>query len=218
MTTEHDASRPSDHALLVWTPVPPLPETRAQRLRRALATWTGQRLAPALGRHNRALRARARALAAWSGEHLTPVLARRRQELEEALTYGWDSARTWIKALAMLPVLMVLVYAGNLITDLLASIYHRLVGHHTELLSTITNPVQRWTAAHSGSLPISAGSVFGLWELAGLVLLITAFAGPATGPRPPPWSGPPPPPPTRRPPPASPPWCGPWPASSPCTD
>ena len=179
MTTEHDASRPANDQLLVWTPVPPLPQTRAQRLRGALATWTGQRLVPALGRCNRALRARADALAAWAVEHLTPALVRRRQELEEALTYGWDSARAWIKVLVTLLGLLVLVYAGNLLADLLASLYHRLVGHHTGLLATITTPVQHWTAAHSGSLPISAGSLFGLWELAGLVLLITSFAGSA---------------------------------------
>ncbi|MBC3844593.1 hypothetical protein GXW82_43770 [Streptacidiphilus sp. 4-A2] len=179
MTTEHDASRPANDQPLVWTPVQALPPTRAQRLRSALATWTGQRLLPALARCGRAGRSRADALAAWAGEHLTPALVRRRQELEEALTDGWDSARTWIKILATLIGLMVLVYAGNLLADLLASLYHRLVGHHTGLLTTITTPVQNWTAAHSGSLPISAGSLFGLWELAGLVLLITSFAGSA---------------------------------------
>ena len=179
MTTEHDASRPASDQLLVWTRVPPLPQTRAQRLRSALATWTGQHLLPALARCGRAGRSRASALAAWAGEHLAPVLNRRRQELEEALTYGWDSARAWVKVLSALLGLLVVVYAGNLVADLLASVYHRLVGYHTGLLATITTPVQHWTAAHSGSLPMGAGGIFGLWELAGLVLLITAFAGSA---------------------------------------
>ena len=179
MTTEHDAPRPASDQLLVWKPVPPVPPTRAQRWRSALATWTGQRLLPALTRCGRAVRSRAGALAAWAGEHLTPALIRRRHELEEALTYGWNSARTWVKALASLLALLVVVYAGNWVTDLLASVYHRLVGYHTGLLTTITTPVQHWTAAHSSSLPMGAAGLFGLWELAGLVLLITAFAGSA---------------------------------------
>jgi hypothetical protein len=167
---------PSASKSLVLWPLPAYrPLSRWQRMRRDVAWWTFVQLLPALGRL-------LRSTAAWCSRYLGPALRRRRSDLEEALEGGWDLTPTWVKVAAYLALTVLLsTPAVALVVDTVFDAYHRVVGVHTGLAAMVTAPVQSFLQSHDAGLSMSAASLYGLWQLAGVVLMVAALFGSVIG-------------------------------------
>ncbi|MFD5728309.1 hypothetical protein ACFWMT_19760 [Streptomyces sp. NPDC058368] len=91
----------------------------------------------------------------------------------------------WIKAVASIAVFSFVVLLFNGAVGVLLDTAHRIltavpdvqVGDSTStgVWATIDNPVRSYIAAHSVGLPISASTVYTLWQITGLFSLIAGF-------------------------------------------
>ncbi|MEU5403632.1 hypothetical protein ABZ348_30575 [Streptomyces sp. NPDC005963] len=98
---------------------------------------------------------------------------------------GWHGMANWIKAVAALAVFSFIVLLFNDAIDVLLDAAHRIltavpnvqVGDNTStgVWATIDNPIRSYIAAHSAGLPISASTVYTLWQATGLFSLIAGF-------------------------------------------
>lgn len=108
------------------------------------------------------------------------------EDLRRAPDAGWHGMANWIKAAAAVAAFACVVLVLNGAAHVLLDAGHRLftavpnvqVGDNTstDVWATIDNPVRSYIAAHSAGLPISASTVYTLWQLTGLFCLIAGFA------------------------------------------
>ncbi|WP_445520960.1 hypothetical protein [Streptomyces sp. NEAU-174] len=99
----------------------------------------------------------------------------------------------WIKAVAAIAVFSFVVLLFNGAVEIMLDATHRLltaapnvqVGDSTStgVWATIDNPVRSYIAAHSVGLPISASTVYTLWQAVGLFSLTTGFITRSNGVR-----------------------------------
>ncbi|QKZ18615.1 hypothetical protein [Streptomyces chartreusis] len=121
------------------------------------------------------------------------VLYRLWEDLRRAPDAGWHGMANWIKAVSAVVVFSFVVLLFNGAVDvLLAAVHHILtavpnvqVGDNTStgVWATIDNPVRSYLAAHSVGLPISASTVYTLWQVTGLFSLIAGFITRSNGVR-----------------------------------
>ncbi|MFD8023495.1 hypothetical protein ACFV6G_24105 [Streptomyces lavendulae] len=114
------------------------------------------------------------------------VLYDRWEDLRQAPALGWHGMANWLKAAVGLAGIALVILLLNSATDALAAMLHSLltaaprvhVGTDTShsLFSVIDQPIRSYIAAHSASLPISASTVYTIWQLVGLFGLIGGFA------------------------------------------
>ena len=168
-TDNGNADRPSFCLLPVLFVRPKA--SRRERLQRALVDGF-ERLVPVLRR-------KAVDFADWSAIYLAPPVRRRRREVETALALGWGFTTLWIKMVAWFTAFVAFTWTGNWFASVLLEGYRKLVGAHTHtgIAAAISGPVQRYIADHSASLNIGAGNLFGVWQLAGLLLIVFGWLG-----------------------------------------
>jgi len=136
------------------------------------------RTRPQTAPYTRGERTRART-AAWSRAHLVPILRRRGTEIEEALDLGWPFTALWLRVLGVFGGLGLFCVLGDWAGTNGLAAYHQLVGAHTHtgLAASVSHPVHAYLDQHSATLPMTGRNLFGLWELAGIVLLVAGFLG-----------------------------------------
>ncbi|WP_217208894.1 hypothetical protein [Streptomyces sp. AC550_RSS872] len=120
-------------------------------------------------------------------------LYERWEDVRNAPDAGWHGMANWIKAVAAIVVFSFVVLLFNGAVDVLLDAAHRIltavpnvqVGDNTStgVWATIDNPVRSYIAAHSAGLPISASTVYTLWQVTGLFSLIGGFITRSTGVR-----------------------------------
>ncbi|WP_236246860.1 hypothetical protein [Streptomyces sp. CC210A] len=118
-------------------------------------------------------------------------LHERWEELFQARHLGWHEMANWIKAVAAIAVFSFVVLLFNGAVDVLLDAAHRIltavpnvqVGDNTStgVWATIDNPIRSYIAAHSAGLPISASTVYTLWQITGLFSLVAGFITPSNG-------------------------------------
>ncbi|MGW4985258.1 hypothetical protein [Streptomyces mirabilis] len=99
----------------------------------------------------------------------------------------------WIKAVSAVAVFSFVVLLFNGAVDVLLDAVHHIltavpnvqVGDNTSngVWATIDNPVRSYIAAHSAGLPISASTVYTLWQVTGLFSPIAGFITRSNGVR-----------------------------------
>ncbi|MFE2473137.1 hypothetical protein [Streptomyces mirabilis] len=99
----------------------------------------------------------------------------------------------WIKAVSAVAVFSFVVLLFNGAVDVLLDAVHHIltavpdvqVGDNTStgVWATIDNPVRSYIAAHSTGLPISASTVYTIWQVTGLFSLIAGFITRSNGVR-----------------------------------
>ncbi|MFE5096657.1 hypothetical protein ACFRCI_41685 [Streptomyces sp. NPDC056638] len=160
---QHAPNRPSFFDLINQTP-PPLPDVedapRTKRFARLRAGWD----------------------ASWEQGGF---LHERWEDVRHARFAGWHGMANWIKAATAIAVFSFVVLLFNGAVDVLLDAAHRIltavpnvqVGDNTStgVWATIDNPVRSYIAAHSAGLPISASTVYTLWQVTGLFSLIAGF-------------------------------------------
>ncbi|MER7112224.1 hypothetical protein [Streptomyces sp. NPDC000229] len=107
------------------------------------------------------------------------------EDVRRAPDAGWHGMANWIKAVAAIAVFSFVVLLFNGAVDVLLDAAHRIltavpnvqVGDNTStgVWATIDKPVRSYIAAHSAGLPISASTVYTLWQVTGLSSLIAGF-------------------------------------------
>ncbi|MFD3920219.1 hypothetical protein [Streptomyces sp. NPDC058595] len=118
------------------------------------------------------------------------VLHGRWEDLRRAPELGWHGMAHWMKAAIGLAGICAVIILLDSATDVLADAMHRLspdvsVGENTStgVWATIDNPVRSYIAAQSTGLPISASTVYTLWQFTGLFTLIAGFITRSNGVR-----------------------------------
>ncbi|GGP84079.1 hypothetical protein ACWDY7_32215 [Streptomyces calvus] len=113
------------------------------------------------------------------------VLHDRWEDLRRAPELGWHAMANWVKAaLGLAGVCAVLILLDGA-TDVLADALRRLltavprvqVGADTStgVFAVVDQPIRTYIAAHSAALPISASTVYTLWQLVGIFGLVGGF-------------------------------------------
>ncbi|WP_331722468.1 hypothetical protein [Streptomyces anulatus] len=107
------------------------------------------------------------------------------EDLRQAPELGWHSMANWVKAAIGLAGICAVIILLDTATDVLAdSIRHLLtavphvqVGADTStgVFAVVDQPIRSYIAAHSASLPISASTVYTLWQAVGLFGLVGGF-------------------------------------------
>ncbi|MFD7532241.1 hypothetical protein ACFV8E_32380 [Streptomyces sp. NPDC059849] len=107
------------------------------------------------------------------------------EDVRRAPDAGWHGMANWIKAAAGIAVFSFVVLLLNGAVDVLLGAAHRIltavpnvqIGDSTStgVWAAIDNPVRSYIAAHSAGLPISASTVYTLWQVTGLFSLIGGF-------------------------------------------
>ena len=115
------------------------------------------------------------------------------EDVRRAPDAGWHGMANWIKAAVAIAAFSFLVLLFNGAVNVLLDTAHRIltavpnvqVGDNTStgVWATIDNPVRSYIAAHSAGLPISASTVYTLWQLTGLLSLIAGFITRSNGVR-----------------------------------
>ncbi|MEU4506806.1 hypothetical protein [Streptomyces sp. NPDC024089] len=113
------------------------------------------------------------------------VLHARWEDLRCAPELGWHGMAIWLKAVLGLAGVCAVVILLDGATDVLADALHRLltavpdvqVGADTSnsVCAVVDQPIRSYIATHAASLPISASTVYTVWQLAGLFGLIGGF-------------------------------------------
>lgn len=149
---------------LAQAPPPPLPDLedkpRPARSARLRATWD----------------------ASWKEGGF---LYQRWEDVRHARAVGWHGMANWLKAASILAAgsLVVLLFNAA-VNTVLQAVHHLLtaaphvqVGTDTStgVWAVVDNPVRTYIAQHSAGLPISASTVYTLWQLAGLIGLVGGF-------------------------------------------
>ncbi|MFD4833340.1 hypothetical protein ACFWPV_26310 [Streptomyces uncialis] len=117
--------------------------------------------------------------AAWDDDGF---LHDRWEDLRRAPELGWHSMANWVKtALGLTGICVVLILLDSA-TDVLADALHHLltavphvqVGTDTStgITAVVDQPIRSYIAAHTGTLPVSASTVYTLWQLTGVFGLI----------------------------------------------
>ncbi|MFJ4320626.1 hypothetical protein ACIP46_35890 [Streptomyces lavendulae] len=131
---------------------------------------------------------RAEALRTWWSDAWDDggVLHDRWEDLRQAPELGWHGMANWLKAALGLAGIALVIMLLNGAADALAAMLHSLltavprvqVGTDTSsgILAVIDQPVRTYIAAHTVSLPITAATVYTVWQLVGLFGLIGGFA------------------------------------------
>ncbi|MFF8505906.1 hypothetical protein ACF07L_35435 [Streptomyces anulatus] len=107
------------------------------------------------------------------------------EDLRQAPELGWHSMANWVKAAIGLAGICAVIILLDTATDVLAdSIRHLLtavphvqVGADTStgVFAVVDQPIRSYIAAHSASLPISASTVYTVWQAVGLFGLVGGF-------------------------------------------
>ncbi|TVL88468.1 hypothetical protein [Streptomyces sp. SAJ15] len=107
------------------------------------------------------------------------------EDLRRAPELGWHGMANWVKtALGLVGICAVLILLDGA-TDVLADTLHRLltavprvqVGADTShgVFAVVDQPIRTYIAAHSAALPISASTVYTVWQLVGIFGLVGGF-------------------------------------------
>ncbi|WP_329595890.1 hypothetical protein OG195_44800 (plasmid) [Streptomyces sp. NBC_01362] len=113
------------------------------------------------------------------------ALHARWEDIRRARHAGWHGMAHWIKAALGLAGICAVIILLDGATDALADRMHRLltavprvqVGADTStgVSAVVDQPIRSYIAAHSAGLPISASTVYTLWQVTGLFSLIGGF-------------------------------------------
>lgn len=107
------------------------------------------------------------------------------EDLRRAPELGWHGMANWVKTtLGLAGICAVLILLDGA-TDVLGDTLHRLltavprvqVGADTSngVFAVVDQPIRTYIAAHSAALPISASTVYTVWQLVGIFGLIGGF-------------------------------------------
>ncbi|WP_406416579.1 hypothetical protein OH809_38380 [Streptomyces sp. NBC_00873] len=98
---------------------------------------------------------------------------------------GWHGMANWVKAALGLAAICAVIILLDGATDVLAAALHDLltavprvqVGTDTSngVFAVADQPIRSYIAAHSASLPISASTVYTVWQVVGLFGLVGGF-------------------------------------------
>lgn len=112
-------------------------------------------------------------------------LYQRWEDLRQAPELGWHSMATWVKTVVGLAGIGVVPILMDTAADALADALHRLlsamprveVGADTStgVFAVVDHPVRSYIAVHSATLPITASTVYTVWQMVGLFGLIGGF-------------------------------------------
>ncbi|MCX4451665.1 hypothetical protein [Streptomyces sp. NBC_01789] len=107
------------------------------------------------------------------------------EDVRRAPGAGWHGMANWIKAVAAIAGASFVVLLFNGAVGVLLDTAHRIltavpdvqVGNNTStgVWATIDNPVRSYIAAHTAGLPITASTVYTLWQITGLFSLLVGF-------------------------------------------
>ncbi|MDP9607780.1 hypothetical protein [Streptomyces demainii] len=121
------------------------------------------------------------------------VLHERWEDVRRAPGAGWHGMANWIKAVAAITMFSITVLLLTGAVDVLLDAAHHIltavpdvqVGNNTStgVWATIDNPIRSYIAAHSHGLPISASTVYTVWQITGLFALTAGFATRSNGVR-----------------------------------
>ncbi|MFJ8855682.1 hypothetical protein [Streptomyces sp. NPDC102437] len=113
------------------------------------------------------------------------VLHNRWEDLRRAPELGWHGMATWVKTVLGLAgvcaVIILLDGATDVLADamrrLLTAVPHVQVGATTSdsVFAVVDQPIRSYIAAHAATLPISASTVYTVWQVVGLFGLIGGF-------------------------------------------
>ncbi|MEV7683225.1 hypothetical protein AB0O64_32490 [Streptomyces sp. NPDC088341] len=113
------------------------------------------------------------------------VLHARWEDLRQAPGHGWHGMAHWVKAVLGLAGICAVIILLDGATGVLADAMHRLltavphvqVGADTStgVFAVVDQPIRSYIAAHSASLPISASTVYTVWQVVGLFGLVAGF-------------------------------------------
>jgi hypothetical protein len=128
----------------------------------------------------------ARLRAAWDASwEEGGFLYQRWEDVRHARAVGWHGMANWLKTALILGAGSLLVLLFNAAVDVVLQAAHHLltaalrvqVGTDTStgVWAVIDNPVRTYIAQHSAGLPISASTVYTLWQFAGLIGLVGGF-------------------------------------------
>jgi hypothetical protein len=107
------------------------------------------------------------------------------EDLRRAPELGWHGMANWVKtALGLTGICVVLILLDGAST-VLADALHRLLtavprmqvgtDTSTSVFAVVDQPIRSYIAAHTGTLPIGASTVYTLWQLTGLFGLIGGY-------------------------------------------
>ncbi|MFF3505399.1 hypothetical protein [Streptomyces sp. NPDC003247] len=107
------------------------------------------------------------------------------EDLRRAPALGWHGMANWVKtSLGLAGICAVLILLDGA-TDVLADTLHSLltavprvqVGADTShgVFAVVDQPIRSYIAAHSAALPISASTVYTVWQIVGLFGLVGGF-------------------------------------------
>ncbi|MEV5605746.1 hypothetical protein AB0L33_30350 [Streptomyces sp. NPDC052299] len=107
------------------------------------------------------------------------------EDLRQAPELGWHSMANWVKVAIGLAgicaVIILLDTATDVLADsirtLLTAVPHVQVGTDTStgVFAVVDQPIRSYIAAHSATLPISASTVYTVWQTVGLFGLVGGF-------------------------------------------
>lgn len=117
------------------------------------------------------------ATAAWCTRYLTPALLRRRADIEDALEGGWVLTADWIKATVYVGTAAVTLGLASLLADWVLAAVRNLTRLHPGLVSTVTGPLFDYLQQHGATLHVSTQTLYSVWVLTGMVLLLAASFG-----------------------------------------
>ncbi len=132
--------------------------------------------------------------AAWTASwEQGGFLHRRWEELRQVPQAGWHGMANWVKAGLSLIGISLAIIIVTTAADIIADLINRLlaagptlkVGTDTGsgVWGVIDNPIRSYIATHSADLPISASTVYTLWQALGLFSLIGGFITRSNGAR-----------------------------------
>lgn len=110
-------------------------------------------------------------------------LVERGHDLSTLVTLGWRPAPLWVKAAAVawgavLAVLALTALGGLLLSWGRALPWTLPTAHDpTGLLAVIDDPIHRYLAAHTRTLPASTTTVYAAWQATGLLALVLGWVG-----------------------------------------
>ncbi|MGW2841839.1 hypothetical protein ACWCWD_29140 [Streptomyces sp. NPDC001493] len=113
------------------------------------------------------------------------VLYQRWEDLRQAPELGWHAMATWLKAAIGLAGICAVLILMDTAADVLVDALHRLltamprveVGADTStgVFAVVDQPVRSYIATRSATLPITASTVYTLWQVVGLFGLVGGF-------------------------------------------
>ncbi|MFB7076505.1 hypothetical protein [Streptomyces sp. NPDC056308] len=114
-------------------------------------------------------------------DHERDWFDRRLNDVDQALTHGWNLTAGWIKAIAVIGGTLIAFLGLHWIGSTAIDWAHALPWptptgkDSTGLLATIDTPVRGYLASHTGTLPITATTAYGTWQAVGAASLVLGF-------------------------------------------